>query len=66
METSAQFLLDTFRVATFDSGRRLQMALSVKREWKKRNDGGKDYPGHPEASPMRETHDVLKNRSQLL
>jgi hypothetical protein len=41
------------------------MALSVKREWKKRYDGGKDYPGHPETGHMHETHDVIQNRRLL-
>ena len=56
---------DNFRFAAFDAGCRLQMALGVKGEWKKRNDGGKDYPGHPETAHMHETHDVIQNRRQL-
>jgi hypothetical protein len=65
MKTTGQLLPDRFRIATFDPGCRFQMALGVKREWKKRNDGGKDYAGHPEAPHMHETHDVLKSRGQL-
>jgi hypothetical protein len=41
------------------------MALGVKREWKKPNGGGKDYPGHPETAHMHETHDVIQNHCQL-
>jgi hypothetical protein len=41
------------------------MALGVKREWKKRNGGGKDYPGRPETAHMHETYDVIQNRCQL-
>jgi hypothetical protein len=41
------------------------MALGVEREWKKRNGGGKDCPGHPETTHMHETHDVIQNRCQL-
>ena len=51
-----------FRFATFDAGCRLQMALGVKRKWKKRKDGGKDYPGQPETAHMHEIHDVIPNR----
>ncbi len=42
MKTSVQVLPDDFRFATFDTGGCLQMALGVKREWEKRNGGGKD------------------------
>jgi hypothetical protein len=45
MKTTAQLLLDGLRLAPFDAGRRLQMALGVEREWKKRNNGSKDYTG---------------------
>jgi hypothetical protein len=41
------------------------MALGVKREWKKRNGGGKDYPGHPETAHMHETYDVIQDCCQL-
>ena len=58
-KTAGQLLPDSLRFAAFDAGCRLQMALGVKREWKKRNDGGKDYPGHPEAARMHETHDFI-------
>jgi hypothetical protein len=64
-KTTGQLLPDTFRFATFDTGCRLQMALGVKREWKKRNGGGKDYPGRPETAHMHETYDVIQNRCQL-
>jgi hypothetical protein len=36
------------------------MAFGVKREWKKRNGGGKDYPGHPETAHVHKTHDVTQ------
>jgi hypothetical protein len=41
------------------------MALGVKREWKKRYDGSKDYPGHPETPHMHETHIVIQNRRRI-
>jgi hypothetical protein len=41
------------------------MALGVEREWKKRYDGSKDYPGHPETPHMHETHNVIQNRRRL-
>jgi hypothetical protein len=41
------------------------MALSVKRERKKRNDGGEDYPGHPKSAHLDETHEVTQNLRQL-
>ena len=37
-----KLLPDSLRFAPFDTGCRLQMALGVKREWKKRYDGSKD------------------------
>jgi hypothetical protein len=63
-ENGGQLLRDSFRFAAFDAGCRLQMALGVKRKWKKRNDGGKDYPGQPETAHMHETmiHDEIANR----
>ena len=62
MKTTGQLLRDTFRFATFDAGCSLQMALGVKRKWKKRKHGGKDYPGQPEMAHMHEIHDVMQNR----
>ena len=59
-KTIGQLLPDSFRLATFDTGCRLQMALGVKREWKKCDGGGKDDPGHPETAHMHETHDVIQ------
>ena len=61
-KTAYQLLPDSFRFAALDTGCRLQMALGVKREWKKRYDGAKDYTGHPETAHMHETHDVIQNR----
>jgi hypothetical protein len=55
MKAAAQLLPDSFRLAPFNAGCRLKMALGVKREWKKRNDGDKDDPGHPETAHMHET-----------
>ncbi len=46
-KTSRQLLRDNFRFAAFDAGRGLQMALGVKRKWKKSKDGGKHNPGQP-------------------
>jgi hypothetical protein len=37
------------------------MALGVKRKWKKRKDGSKDYPGQPETARMHEIHHVMQN-----
>ena len=37
-KTTYQLLLDGFRFATLDTGRRLQVALGVKRKWKKCQD----------------------------
>jgi hypothetical protein len=37
----------------------------VKREWKKRSDGGKDYNGQPETELMHEVHDFIKFRGKL-
>ena len=53
------------RFAAFDAGCRLQMALGVKRKWKKREDGDKDYPGQPETAHMHEIHDVMQNRRRV-
>src|SRR5271170_1060329 len=64
-KASGQLLPDTLGFAAFDTGRRLQMALGVKREWKKRKGGGEDYSGHPERAHIHETHDVIQNRRQL-
>jgi hypothetical protein len=58
MKATFQLLPDTFRFAAFDTGCRLQVALGVKREWKKRNGGGKDYSGHPETADMHKTNDT--------
>jgi hypothetical protein len=55
---------DTFRFATFDARRRLQMVLGVKRKWKKREDCRKDYPGQPETAHTHEIHDVTQNYCQ--
>jgi hypothetical protein len=41
-KTSVQLLPDSFGFAAFDTGRRLQVALGVKREREKRDGGGKD------------------------
>jgi len=41
------------------------MALGVKRERKKPNDGGKDYSGNPETAQVHESHDVIQDRRQL-
>jgi hypothetical protein len=41
------------------------MAFGVEREGKKRNGGGKDYPGHPETAHIHETYDVIQDCSQL-
>ena len=60
-KTTGQLLRDNFRFATFDAGCSLQMALGVKRKWKKRKDRGKDYPGQPETAHMHEIHDVMPN-----
>jgi hypothetical protein len=65
MKTTGQLLPDCFRFTTFDAGCRLKMAFGVKREWKKRNDGDKDYPGDPVTAHMHETHNVTQNRRQL-
>ena len=64
-KTTGQLLPDAFCFAAFDTGRSLQMALGVKRKGKKRNDGGKDYPGDPKTAHIHETHDVIQNRRQL-
>jgi hypothetical protein len=42
MKTTCQLLLDDFRFATLHPRCRLQMTFGVEREWKKRNDSGKD------------------------
>src|ERR1700733_14520405 len=65
MKTTDQLVPDSLRFATFDAGCRLQMALGVKRERKKRNDGGKDYSGNPETAQVHESHDVIQDRRQL-
>jgi hypothetical protein len=65
MKPSGQLLRDNFRFATFDAGCRLQMAPGVKREWKKRNDGGKDYTGYTETAHTRVAHHAKQNRRQL-
>jgi hypothetical protein len=65
MKTTAQLLLDGLCLAPFDAGCRLQMALGVEREWKKRNNGGKDYTGQPKTAHMHETHDFIPNRRRL-
>jgi hypothetical protein len=65
MKTTAQLLLDGLRLAPFDAGCRLQMALGVEREWKKRNNGSKDYTGQPKTAHMHETHDFTPNRRRL-
>jgi hypothetical protein len=44
MKTIGQFLLYRFSLAAFDAGRSLQVALGVKRERKKCNDGCEDDP----------------------
>jgi hypothetical protein len=41
------------------------MALGVEREWKKRNNGSKDYTGQPKTAHMHETHDFTPNRRRL-
>ncbi len=46
-KTVNKLLPDNLCFAPFDTGCRLQMALGVKREWKKRYDGSKDYPRPP-------------------
>ena len=33
--------------------------FGMKRKWKKRKDGDKDYPGQPETAPMHEIHDLI-------
>jgi hypothetical protein len=38
------------------------MALGVKRERKKPNDGSEDYSGHPETAHMHVNHDVRRDR----
>jgi hypothetical protein len=65
METGCQLLPDSLRLAAFDTGCRFQATLGVKREWKQRKDGGKDYPGHPEMAHMHETDDATSGRKQL-
>jgi hypothetical protein len=65
MKTSDQLLLDHFRFATFDAGRRLQMALGVEGEWEKRNNGYKDYSGQPETAHMHTTHDFIQVDREL-
>jgi hypothetical protein len=55
MKTSFQLLPDSFRFAAFETRRSFQMALGMKREWQKRNDGCKNYSGHPETAQIHET-----------
>jgi hypothetical protein len=65
MKTTDKLLPDGLRFTPFYTGCRLQMALGVKREWKKRNDNGKDYPGDPKTAHIHEFHDVIQNSRQL-
>jgi len=62
MKAAYQLLPDSFRLTTLDAGGRLQVALGVKREWKKGQDGEEDYTGQPETAHMHETHNVIENR----
>ena len=65
MKTGDQLLLDHFGFAAFDVSCRLQMALGVKGEWEKRNDGYKDYSGQPETAYMHKTHDFIQVGREL-
>jgi hypothetical protein len=41
------------------------MTLGVEREWKKRNNSGKDYSGDPETAYMHDAHDFIQNSRRL-
>src|ERR1700722_14002566 len=62
MKTTGEFLRNGFRLAAFNSGRRLQMTLGVKRKWKKSKDCDENYSGQPETTCMHEVHDVMPIR----
>jgi hypothetical protein len=62
MKTGSQLLRDFSRFAAFDARCRLQMAFSVKGEWKERKDGDKDYPSQPEMPHMRRIPNFKRNR----
>jgi hypothetical protein len=68
VETGYQLIPDGFRLAAFDPGCSLQVALGVKREWKQRNDRDKDYPGHPKTAHMHKNDDAItaKQKSSSL
>src|SRR6201997_4285244 len=61
MKARGQLLRHFSRLATFDASCGLQMALGVKGKWKKRQDGGQDYPGEPETAQMHKVHSVAKS-----
>ncbi len=60
MKPSGQLSRDNFRFAAFDAGCSLQMALGVKRKWKKCKNCDKNYPGYPEMAQMHQTHDLMQ------
>jgi len=66
VKTVAEFLGDSLCFAALDAGCGLQMALGVKGVGKKRDNGGKDNSGEPEAAQVYRTHEVIRDRSKLM